>query len=141
MFPSYICLLSEFQVTQMNLWGISSSFRCGFLLNSQLHYKSIYIKAQVRRSSLPHSQTEHGVSKTACLLRYTRKAAKQTKRNMLLCSLIFLAIALLLNTRKKKNEAVFCFACVVLLSARDLISLLCVTVWSTGPGSNWPRVM
>lgn len=32
-------------------------------------------------------------------------------------------------------------ACVVLLSARDLISLLCVTVWSTGPGSNWPRVM
>ncbi len=43
----------------------------------------------------------------------------------------------LLNMEKKQGFS----ACVVFLSARDLISLLCVTVWSTGPGSNWPRVM
>lgn len=131
----------EFQVAPMNSWGISFSFRCGFLLNSQFHYKSICIKTRVHISSLPHYRRERGISKAAEQLRFTPQGRKPNKPNKnkthLLYSLSFSGISLCCI---QGGTRPFC-SLLVLLSARDLISLLCVTVWSTGPGSNWPRVM
>jgi len=116
------------QVTIVRSWEISSSFG-----SIQLHEQSICIQTLVHR--LPHSQREREsrfLFKSSCMQRYIHKAAKHKH------ALVFDRILPHMNSRGKKQGF---SARAVLLSARDLISLLCVTVLSTGPGSNWPRVM